>query len=553
MIALLAAISVAAGPAAAPASKTPDLAIVFHVEPPLSNDATLAAADVGLRAPLEIGEPLAALRAHPGARIAFAITPAYLDALERAAADGSALSDAARRKGLGRERTRELLAILARHRPLSSALAHTRFGARFLTLATSVANGLTGDYTTPFSTADIADFAGADAQVVLASSGSGHASGAATNAASVDALAEADGALIAALRTSVRAGQVELLGTPDGEPVLPLLIDAAGKSTTDRTIIDVGASSDGRTLVTAALRSVEDLAHSGGVGVYAPYGAYDDATGALFKQSGATYALFSDRVVRDAGGAGTQSGIEAASASAMRAVSLTVDRGVSLPVLFWNESDSADLQAVIGSDGAMAQRLVTLARMAAQLPPASTPGLLLLRIDADGSWAQRPDAPLVVSHLITMIASQDAGTSTTPGAFLRTHPATAPAYGYPAASEAGSFQLWMGTPDQASLWKALAAARSAAGGDAAMAKPAVRPLLVAAESGTWYAMLDSPLGSSTQRELQAFRSLIAAIYHAAGAQAPTTIAPVKADGAQPAPSPTILVAPTPGSSPKPPR
>jgi hypothetical protein len=162
-----------------------------------------------------------------------------------------------------------------------------------------------------------------------------------------------------------------------------------------------------------------------------------------------------------------------------------------------------------------------------------------------GPWSQRPDARLVLSNFVAAIASGRAGSPTTPGAFLRAHPPTASAYGYPPRTAAGSFALWMGSADQASLWNALVAARKAAGGDAALSRPQLRTLILAAEAGDWYSSIPTPLpGGAAADKLDAFRALIASIYRAAGSTPPGVIAPVKLStpapvtSAGPSPAPT---------------
>ncbi len=536
-LAIVAGMATAASMPAAAANHAPAVAVVFHVRPPADDDAALATADVALRAPEEIGEPLAALRRHAGAHVAFAITPAYLAALDRAA--HGALNDAALRTiaGQGAVAQTRLMAIFARHRPLDAALARTQWGARYLTLATSAANLLSGDRSSPFSATDLAEFAADDARVVLAASGTSTAGGSA--ASSFADLARADRQVEDALRSGVRSGSVDVVALPDGEPVLPLLIDAGGKSPSDGHYVLVGAASDARWSTDQAVRAVD--AFVGGsqrAGLYAPHGAYDDAVGALIQSTGASYALFSDRVVHGMGGAGTEGGIEAADAASLRGYALTVAKGVTLPTFFWSEADSADVDTALGADTAMAQQLVQAAHRASDRFGGGSGGLLTLRLEADGAWAQRPDARAVVEHFTATLASGAAGTSTTPRDFLRGRPPLSPAYGFPPAAENGSLAFWMGSVDQASLWNALAAARRAAGGDAAIARPAVRPLLVQAESGGWYSSVGAPGIAAGDNRIEAFRALIAAIYRAAGLTPPENIAPLRASPPSPSPVPS---------------
>ena len=536
----------------ASASASPSLAVVFRVAPPASDDESLAAADVALRAPEEIGEPIRALRGHPHAHLTFAIEPAYLSALDRAASGDTALSGAPSGAAASSgEQPIALLEILARHRPLESAIARSRAGSQYLTFATAAANVARGDRSLGFSAQDLANFAATDAAVVLSETGMQQPESFSPPSAMLRALAEADKAVADELRADVRSGAVEIAATPDDEPVLPLIIDAGGTAATDARIINLAAATDAGKVTTDALRAAAAFAHpaSGlGVGFYSPFGAYDDATGPIIKNAGAAYALFSDRVVRGSG-SGSQSGVDEAAASSLHAYALTVDRKVTMPVLFWSEDGSAAVQTAIGATGAMSQQLLAVAGQAAQRARGAST-ILVLRIDAEGPWSQRSDARTVIERFVGTIAAGSAGTPTAPAQFLHAHPATASAYGYPAAAESGSLGLWMGSVDQASLWRALAAARSAAGGDSAIDKPKVRPLLVAAESGVWFESLGDPMGGVGARRLATFRALIAGIYRAVDAKVPENIAPVKAETAGPSPSPAPTGSPGPAPSPE---
>lgn len=550
------AIIAAARPATAASSSSapPSLAVVFHVAPPASDDAALAAADVALRAPEEIGEPIRALRGRPHAHLTFAIDPAYLAALDRASKGDTALASLSGASALSRQQSIELLTILARHRPLDAGAARSRAGAQYLTLATAAANAARGDRSLAFSAADLTTFAANDATVVLSETGMPKPESFSPPSSAIRALSAADRTVADELRADVRSGAVELVAIPDDEPVLPLIIDAGGKSATDARIVNLAAGTDAGKVTTASLRASAAFVHppSGlGVGFYSPFGAYDDATGPIIKNAGAAYALFSDRVVRGSG-TGSQSGVDEAAASSLHAYSLTVDRNVTLPVLFWSEDGSAAVQTAIGATGAMSQQLLAVADQAAQRMRGGS-SILVLRIDAEGPWSQRSDARTVIERFVGTIAGGSAGASTTLAQFLRAHPAAASAYGYPAAAESGSLGLWMGSVDQASLWRALAAARTAAGGDSAIDKPKVRPLLVAAESGVWFESLGDPMGSILSSRLTDFRALIAGIYKAVDAKVPDKIAPVKADMAGPSPTPmsTGGPSPAPGTTPLP--
>jgi hypothetical protein len=553
IIAVIAVTAVVAGeatiasPGSAGAPPPPvALAVVLHVAPPASDDPALAAADVALRAPEELGEPLRATRGRAGAQLSFALDPSYLAALRRAANGDSALRDLVAGKALPGGDAAPVLSLLARHRPVGGALARTRAGSRYLTLATAARNGLSGNRSESFSRQDLADFAGVDAQTVLAATGFTPATPEVlSNEAAVAGLERADKALLDDLEADVRAGSVELIATPDREPILPLLIDSGGRSTAELHIVEIGARADAEWLASDAVRQVCGAEGKKKCGFYSPFGAYDDATGAVIESAGSAYALFSDRVVNGAGGQGTQSALEAARGAALHAYALIVSKGVTLPTIFWSEAVSDQLDTTLGSDTAPGEAILSQLRDAGASLSDAFPHLLLVRLESQGPWMQRPDARSTIDHFVNAIAGSTAH-ATTPSAFLRAHPPTATAFGYPPNAESGSFALWMGSPNQASLWNALAAARRAAGGDAALARPSIRALLFAAEAGAWYSIPETPSSTdSTGAQVEGFRSLIAAIYRAAGIEPPAVIAPLKLASPAPAASPMPTARATP--------
>jgi hypothetical protein len=554
----------AATPTPPPVPRPPALSIVFHLAPPDSDDASLAAADVALRAPEEVGELLQAVRGRPGVHLSIAVTPSYLDALDRAAHGETALAAFARGAGIGHGAgATEALEILERHRPLDLATLKTAYGARYDALAATARGELEGDSASPPAAADVADFAGDDARVVLAASGLGpQPPASSSDAAGVTALAIADGAVEQGLRAAIRTGAVELIAIPDDEPVLPLLIDAGGKTIPDPRVIAVGARADAVWLSDDAQRRVRAFGSApNGVGFYSPYGAYDDATAAAIKGSGATFALFSDRILHGEGGQGTEAGLNAEAAASLEAYALTIDRGVTLSTLFWNESSSARLGATSGSTAAMGQRLAGIVADAAALAMDESPHILVLRLDGEGPWSQRPDARAVIDRLAATIASGHAGRSTTIGSFLRQQAPVTTAYGYSPASESGSFSLWLGSQNQSSLWRALGAARKAAGGDAVLSRPQSRALLFEAEAGRWFSLTSLPLPPQViEQRLDVFRSLLTGLYRGAGATPPTNLAPVNLASPSPSPAPHPMgsatptpptAAPTPAPSPAP--
>lgn len=546
LFAMIAAGVVAAAPTTAP--KPPALAIVFHVAPPASDDAPLAAADVGLRAPEEVGELLAALRLHPGAHLSLAVTPAYLAALDRAAKGETIFASAIRG---GNADDPQLLGILERHRPLDPTSAHGTTGLQYLKFAGEVAAGLTGGPPAKLSRADTEAFAEDDAMLVADAAHVSLLSPQPRDAAAAfKALEVADLAVEDELRADLKSGSVELVAIPDDEPLLPLLVDAGGKTIPDPRIVAVGAKSDAQTLSADAVRACGAFASTKtACGFYSPYGAYDDSTAAMIKDVGASFALFSDRVLRGAGGQGTASALEAARTASLHAYALTVDRGVVLPTLFWVESSSDELDAAQGSDGAMAGVLQSIASDAADASSGTSGALMLLRVEADGPWAQVPDAQSVADALVSAIASGRAGRSTTVGAFVRSGSPAITVYGYPPGSEEGSLDVWTHLQNQLSLWKALAAARTAAGGDAALHNAAVRGALIEAESGRWFSMLTLPLPQpAIEARLDEFRALLSSIYADVHVTPPATIAPVKFES--PSPVPSAAITPPPATLPK---
>ncbi|HXW77302.1 MAG TPA: hypothetical protein VEJ20_07835, partial [Candidatus Eremiobacteraceae bacterium] len=279
-------------------------------------------------------------------------------------------------------------------------------------------------------------------------------------------------------------------------------------------------------------------------GFFAPYGAYDDETGALIQAAGASFELYSDRVVLGAGGSGTQEGLDQSRAAALHAYALTVARGVTIPTVFWSEAASDAIASATSGAGAPAALLLASAKGAAAVATDEEAHILIVRLDMEDPWLQRPDAREAVEQLVAAAASGGAGRPATISAFVRAHPPSAPAYGFPPDSEVGSLDYWMGSPNQMSLWNALRLARVAAGGDAALTRPPVRSLLFAAETATWYSLFSQPQPSGAlDQRLDQFRALIASIYAASGVAPPPNIAPVHLPS--PAPSPATGASSTP--------
>jgi hypothetical protein len=160
-----------------------------------------------------------------------------------------------------------------------------------------------------------------------------------------------------------------------------------------------------------------------------------------------------------------------------------------------------------------------------------------LRIEVDGLWNRRADRARVVEQLAAALSVGEV-TSTTIGAYLSASPAGTISYGFSPGSDEGALTYWMGTQNQRSMWGALADARKAAGGDAAINRAATRVPLLEAEASHWYLVpaLDAPI-PDIERLLVQFRTVVIDIYRGAGKPFPNLIAPVRLEVAPPSPNP----------------
>lgn len=522
-----------------------NVAVVWHVASSAYVDSSVQAAEFALTAPALLGAPLRALRAHSGARFAIAIDPDRLAALERAAAGESALADVMNgRFGAEDPRSADMLRLLGRPPPSLARLANTWGGRRFDALAAAV-----GNKAARFSRHDIADFAGTAAWLWIAAASPSARTASALNKAQVHAgtalteLARADAIVLSQLKEEVARGALELVAVPANEPVLPLLVDSAGKSALDPNVVEVRAAADAGALVDEAIAAVKKFAPGHAVGLYSPFGAYDDATAELLQRRHVGYALFTDRVVRNGGAGASADSIAAADAAAFQAYSLRVSKSGALAALFWDQEDSVALSTTLPAwpARAMADHIRAAASIALA-NSANIPGahILVLSIDSDGAWARRADYADAVNGIAATLAAAPNIAAVTPSEFLRAHADAAAAYGFGASSSAGSFALWMGSTAQASLWSALVAARAAAGGDAALDRPAVRDPLLKAEGARWFEAPQLPqTAADTKRKLAEYRLLLAAVYRGAGKAVPGNLAQVKLE------EPPVLNAPAP--------
>ena len=536
-------------PGIASAAPPIDVAIVWHVSSAAIAGVAEQSADAALEAPLIIGSVLRAARAHPGARLTMAIDANDLLGLQQAAAETTILSEAANeRLAPSDPRTADLQSLLARRPPCSDRFFRTPGGRRYEALASSVRSALAGKRWPVFSRRDWSDFAGTAALLWLAAAGAPQAYAGLEKAnidarAALAALARADDVVARSLQTEAAKGTVELVATPAGAPVLPLIVDSGGKSSIDPNIVDVRAPADAGRLVDDAIAMVRRLApDQRGVGLYSPFGAYDDATADVILQHRAAYALFSDRVVLATGVGASADSVAAADAASFHAYALHVSKaGSVLPALFWAQRQSSALSATLPDWAArsLGDGIVAAARGAASVASgARYPSVLVLNIEAQGAWAKRTDYATAVDSIVSTLAGTPAIHAVTPTEFLRANPDADAAYGFPSNSSAGSFALWMGSPAQASLWYALVNARRAAGGDAALDHPATRDPLLRAEGARWFEITQLPQnGPSLARALAQFRELLATIYRGAGKNVPRDLARVKSE------TPPVLSAP----------
>jgi hypothetical protein len=521
---------------ASAAAHKPVLAIIWHVAPPDDADAQLQAAQVALQAPDTLGTLLRALQRHPAAHVSLAADASYLNAL-RAAAEGNTALQA----GMRNADYVTALRILARPTPGQAQTQSSPAGRRCAAFSGAARILLDGGRGVHFSADDLRAFAACRAMLQLVRGGFLppasallHASslGAKEQQAAAELLRRSDKALYAQLQQLARRGSLEVIAEPAYEPVLPLLIDAAGMSALESAnahVVMLDARVDAERAVDDGLKAASAVMPGKAVGLYSPYGAYDDATAQLLQRKRVAYAIFSDRILKSAEAGGSAQAAQSAESAAYHAFTLQTDKAAKLSAFFCDDSESTALSNLppLLPVSALAERVAGFASAVASKTSAEdgTP-IALLRIDADGLWSRRADAPSAVERMLAMLESGRAGSAQTPAEIAHMQVATRTAYGFAAGSAGGSFSLWMGSANQAALWQALVDARKAAGGDAAISKPAEREVLQRSEAAFWYSLPVAPQSRLyTGRLLDQFRANIAAIYRHAGMTPPRRIAP----------------------------
>ncbi|HXW50548.1 MAG TPA: hypothetical protein VEJ41_01050 [Candidatus Acidoferrales bacterium] len=550
---------------AASAASNLSVALIWRVPAPQATSADVQPIEAGIVALGFIAPQLDALARHPGAKVTLALDPVFVDALQRAAQGSDALA------GLGAgalrpsdPRTNELLESLATDVVPSVDLQSRKAASRFLAEAAEARLILMGSTAANFTHADDVDFV-ANA-LLLSMQSSGYASDEVdlldrTTLSSEDLgavsrdFATACQDVLQRLRQDARAGTVELAALPAYEPILPLVIDAAGRDQRVPFTVAFSASSDATAAIDEGLSAVASLDPThGAAGVVSPSGAYDDETAALLQARHAAYAVFSERVVKASVGAAAAAVADARGA-AYRAYLMETTKTATIPIFFCSDTASTaiDSQPLRSPATSMADRLRLAVRAALDATQGQGASVVVLCLPATGSILHRQDRAAALDAIAAALAS-GVERGTTPRDFLATDPPTAPTYGYEAASELGDFSLWMGSANQASMWNALDAARTAAGGDSAVANAATRDALLQAESGRWFlALALAQPQYLTNGALAQFRDLITRIYHSAGKDAPRTIAPVKLGTPSPAPltTPAARPSPVPTASPSP--
>ncbi|MBV8223364.1 MAG: hypothetical protein JO293_08385 [Candidatus Eremiobacteraeota bacterium] len=519
-----------------------DVAVVWHISAAVSADASVRAAAIALSAPDSLGSIVRALRAHPRAHFSLAMDAGALNGLARAAGGDSALQMMAAGRLIGGARA-DMMRVLAQVPALDPSMSATPAVRRYRALAATAPLALSGRGSA-LSQADSVELAGFGALIRLAAADElgtnapllqKSALTDAEAAAVVNALAAADRKTLDGVREVAASGQLELIADPAGEPILPLLIDGGGKS--GANIVLVGAGADAAMLVDQALRTVNALATAAPPGVYSPHGAYDDQAAAMLEQHRASFALFSDRVLRTSPIGGSSAAVHAADAGPYHAYALHATSGSALPVLFWSEDDSSALSVLSPGlpQGAMGARVTDLASVAGARGGAGS--IVVLRIDAEGLWARRPDRARVIDLLAAALSSSRL-TSVAIGPYLRAHPPSLSSYGFAPAADEGGLTYWMGTFNQAKMWTALGDARKVAGGDNALAREATRTALFESEASHWYVTpnLIAPQ-SEIDRLMEDFRVLIGRIYQTSGKSPPPNIAPLSPEPGAATPKP----------------
>ncbi len=525
--------------AAAPA-RTASVMSIWRLSAPLASDMSVQPVEAGVVAVNFLGPELAALGRHAGAKTTLAVDPVFVAALEHQAAGQSALSGVANGQiGANDTRAVQLLDVLSSDVVPSSEVATTQVGKRFLADASAARLSLMGDTAAHFTQVDDVDFAAGALLISLASTEgtTKYAELLQKNALTRQDLTtlETDFArackdVLDKTKKDASTGTIEIAALPAYEPIMPLIINAGGRRVGAPFTVNIDGTVDVDAAVSEGLRMARSLAPNQSTpGVLSPSGAYNDETGVLLQTRNAAYGIFSERVVKANAGA-SQAAVTDVHSAPYRAYLLETSKSDKLPVLFCSDatSNALDSQPPSAPATAMADRLKVAVTSALAITPPQEPALMVLCLNGTGTVLRRPDRAVVLDDLSAVLSGEGNIRAATPGEYLRQHKPTSETYGYEPGTDVGGFDLWMGTANQMSMWSALDDARKAAGGNAAVANPAVRDALLRAESGIWYLSLAIPQPRYlTDQYIAQFRSLISDIYHGAGKTVPSDIAPLK--------------------------
>lgn len=540
--ALAVALSTAASSAASPPRETYAI-VIWRVSAPQASDPNVASIEAGLVGLNFIAPLLASLSHYPGAKATLALDPAFVTSLERAASNATMPQDLARKISSSGLTSTELLDALGRTVTPTGGQSDSRAASRLLRYASESGLVIAGRTRTRLTGAAMADYVGS--ATLLSLSAGGYLKGAAAQLLSKDSLGDKDLSEISAafqracadllerLRHGASDGMIELAALPAYEPIMPLVIDAAGRTDRVPFTVNLNASADVAEAADEGMKAVRTL-DPAPVGLVSPAGAYDDDAAMLIQARHASYAVFSERVIKRNVGAAAQS-VADARAAAFQPYLLETSKTSNLPIFFCSDTASNSIAAQTPSapSQAMAERLEVVMRSTLVAAPSEKPPVAVLCLPA-AAILQRPDREAALDDFSAALSGGEIRAST-PRHFLSDHPPTAATYGYDAASDVGGFGLWMGSQPQMTLWSALADARKAAGGDSALSNAGVRDALLRAESGRWFMVPSLPQPKYvSEYQLSQFRSLLAQIYRAAGSRVPANIAPIKLEGFEPA-------------------
>lgn len=503
--------------------------LVWHLSPPLSATSLGQATEVSTDAPATLGFLCAALGRHPRTKVNVVADRSFLAALQRAGAGDALLDRMAARSALENAERSDLMDMLGRGRPVSARVSGLPAGRRYTALMAGARLELRRARSIRFSQRDFADAAGLAAVFRLVESGDLSAASPLMRKATLTAAdlrvvalaaARADARVFDQLRRLVKTRAVEIVASPTWEPVLPLLIDAAGKSDIEPNAVNIAAGADATALVADGIAQAAQLNGWAGAGVYSPYGAYDDATAASLRAQHAAYALFSDRVLEASEAGGSAEAAKASALGRYRVYAVQTGKTAKLAAFFWDERASVQLNSLPGSlpPSALGSRLAALAQSAAAAGQAvGHPNVMVVRIDALGPWERRDDAASVIDGLINVLGEGSAAPAATFSEYLARYGTSDTAYGFAPASGLGSFDLWMGSAAQAGLWSALQSARASAGTDQALRRGGAAGPLAQAEAARWFSALVVAQGQpALDRTTARFRTLLDQVYRSAG-------------------------------------